>query len=442
MDGSMSQSLDVFDRFIADPEAWDMFITGQAGTGKTTNLDELTSYCEANKIPYAVCAHTHKACGVLRSKLSTGAPVSTLWSFLKKRPSINTSAKKVHEVDSSFQHGDPDKTGILFIDEYSVVGEKDLMDIRAMQDPQYEADPHVKIVWIGDPNQLPPVKDQQTLIAYGEYQVKLKKIWRTDGPLIGILTKLVSFIEGAPAEPLEENSMFKRGVNILEAYEKQTEDKVMLAYTNAQVQHLNFSIMGRSEPHPFDMLFSPSLHDEFTFLQKISPQAVAIVDQAYGDSLGFNSKFKTLEFMLQHEICDFMLVADAEGDEFIYPVIFGTSNYKLAKDRAASDAVKLNKEIETKFKTTSAAVWAKNNYQHPLARKRALAWRTYMTLNDTVYGFDFNHAMTVHKSQGSTFKHVYLDSQDLAICMDRNYQMYLRLFYVAISRASHSVTTN
>ena len=54
----------------------------------------------------------------------------------------------------------------------------------------------------------------------------------------------------------------------------------------------------------------------------------------------------------------------------------------------------------------------------------------------------FAHAMTIHKSQGSTYDTVYLDTEDLGMVANMDYIMYLRLLYVAVSRASNKVITN
>ena len=55
---------------------------------------------------------------------------------------------------------------------------------------------------------------------------------------------------------------------------------------------------------------------------------------------------------------------------------------------------------------------------------------------------DFPYATTVHKSQGSTYETVLLDIKDLGICANSNYNLYLKLLYVALSRASERVFTN
>ena len=82
----MKKPLDMFIEYL-NSEDTDMFITGQAGTGKTTKLAELVSYCIEQRLSYVVCAYTHKACSVLNNKIPD-ADIKTLHSFLRKRPTI------------------------------------------------------------------------------------------------------------------------------------------------------------------------------------------------------------------------------------------------------------------------------------------------------------------------------------------------------------------
>ena len=437
-----SDLLSLFNEFMDDPDAWDMFITGPAGTGKTTGLSVIVEQLIANKIPYRVCAFTHKACDILRGKLPVGAEVQTLHSFLKKRPTINSEAMKVQNIEQNAKFSESEKVRVLLLDEYSQVGEKDLMDIRYLQDPEYEGAPALKVVYIGDRNQLPPVKDMEAITPRGKYWHKLSKVYRTKTRLLETMTTINDMIDGVKdIAPLERHDTFQElGDNWLDSYKKDS-DSVVLAYTNARVQELNFYLEGKTEPEPGDKLFSNTNNSYYTFIKKVDPENVTFVHTMFGDVLTFNSKYKTLEYLLSLGICDYYIVEDFEGEQFIYPVLFGTYNYKAQKDQFGATAAKTNQMIQAEFKM-QASHWANKNYNHPMARKRAKAWRDYITLKETVVCMDFTHAMTVHKSQGSTFHTVYIDANDLALCATRDVTLYLRLFYVALSRASHMVITN
>ena len=56
------------------------------------------------------------------------------------------------------------------------------------------------------------------------------------------------------------------------------------------------------------------------------------------------------------------------------------------------------------------------------------------------YIMDYNFATTVHKSQGSEFRHVFIDKQDIQkSIIHRYYMTYARLMYVACSRACNKI---
>lgn len=437
----MTDVLDRFKAFLEDEDAPRCFITGPAGTGKTTCLGELVQHCMDEDLPAATCAFTHRACEVLRSKLPKRAVVRTLHSFLKKRPTINDRALKVQHVDKNTQTGVPDAVRVLFIDEFSMVGDRDFVSIN---DLQYDEDGGlvVKVVYIGDPNQLPPVKDARAIVPAGKHWIRLTKVHRQahDNPLLDTLICLNDYIDGKDPEPLAEHATFRRGVDVEVAYRDSDASKVLLAYTNERVQSLNASIQGYDVPKVYDGLFSPTTRRPY-LLSAIDDEALAIVN-VKGEIVELGSKYKTLETLLEMPEIRYYTVEDEDAGSMQVAGVFGHSDYLVFQQSLAKRAVKCNNDIKHAFKVDDATVWAKANYGHELARKRSGAWRRYLAFKDNVLCLDFKHAMTVHKSQGSTYEEVFLDVEDMAKCAKNDYELYLKLMYVAISRASRRVYTN
>jgi hypothetical protein len=429
--------IETFKDFLADYRAWDMYITGRAGTGKTTDLSYLVDYCADNDIECMVAAYTHKACDVLATKLRKGTNIVTLHKFLCKRPTINDNATNMAHISSNCKTGASAKTSILFIDEYSMVGEQDLMDLRAEQDPDYDGVPNLKLVWLGDPYQLGPIGDKQSVKPSGKYCILLTEIKRQakDNPLGDTLESLVSFIEGAPIEPLPANKNFVRGKDLAKEY---TPGDVILCYTNERVQELNAQIQGRELPVEGDVLFSPTTKQSYNFVQWT--EFPTQIELPFGEPLVINSKYKTLEYLIQNDT-KFAILETEEGDETVMAVEFGHYNHKLRLEELKRTAAASNRAIEDNFPGFKATGWAKSNATHPLARKRAKAWRDFLSYNESVVCLDFSHAMTVHKSQGSTYPRVLVDTDDLHKAAYFSLQQYLKLMYVAISRASEKVIT-
>lgn len=427
--------------FLKDKEAPNMYITGVAGTGKTTKLNELLAYCLTNKIPAVAVAYTHKACTVLKTKLPKDANIATLHSFLKKRPTVNGSATKLAHVDGNAVVGTSDVVDLLFIDEYSMVGEKDYVDIV---DKQYDEDGNLlmKVIYIGDPNQLPPVKDMKAINPSGSYWVKLSKIYRqaNDNPLMDTLLQLNDYINGEEPQALQPHENLIRHVDLVKTYSNCKTDKVILAYTNARVEELNSQIQGYTSPKEGDKLFTPTLRKTFTLVTATTETPYII--KINGDLLELDSKYRTLETLHSiDEVLFYTVSAGNEEDEYCFAAVFGHGEYLKVQQRLAGEAVSLNKKIQDTY-NCNPSEWAKANWSTDLARRRAKAWTKYLAFKDCVICLDFNHAMTVHKSQGSTFETVFVDIEDLSKCAKMDYQMYLKLVYVALSRASHLVYTN
>jgi ATP-dependent exoDNAse (exonuclease V) alpha subunit len=439
--------LNTFKDFMLDTSAWDMYVTGSAGTGKTTALKEVVEFCHENNISYVVCAYTHKACRVLATKLPENAKIATLHSYLKKVPRINTDAEHRDNIQTNVKIKESERVSVILIDEFSMVGERDLMDIRYLQDSDYDGEPSTKVVYIGDLNQLPPVKDQMAIVPTGDYVVKLTKIHRqaSGNPLLEPLAALVSYIEGmADPAPLLANSHFIRSLSTNELVRRfimDKESKVFLTYTNEKVQLLNQLVKGYNEPKSGDEIFCAQNRETYTYIDTIPADHIRYIELFNGETLALNSKYRTLEFLKSESLCEFYNV-ETDDDSVFIAATFGTHNYKRQLDVLGQEAVKMNNQIKAECKTVDPAEWCRKNPTHKLARARALAWRRYLSYKDCVWCLDFPFAMTIHKSQGSTFDNVYLDAENLAICKATDFMLYLKLFYVAISRAANKVYTN
>ena len=139
-------------KFVNDPKHFDAFLIGAAGTGKTTMLKEICETLLQTNINFQVTAYTHKAKQVLKDKLPNATPITTLHSFLKKRPGINERATHIKAIMTSKQHGVPEPLDLLIIDEYSFIGEKDDISLCELQD-ELSVDKPLHILYVGDANQ-------------------------------------------------------------------------------------------------------------------------------------------------------------------------------------------------------------------------------------------------------------------------------------------------
>jgi len=437
------KSIEMLEKFLNDENGWEMFITGPAGTGKTTQLKKIIEWLEENKVNYVVTAFTHKACDVIKERTGTDK-VQTLHSFLKVVPMPNEEALSQRRIKQTAQVKKPSPVKLLIIDEFSMISDRDIARIEELQDPNYEGIPQMKVLYIGDLNQLPPVDSEPAVYPKEPYWIKLTKVYRQgkNNKLLDVLLELNKMIQGE-IEPhyIEPNDNFIRNVDLVKEWKEREGNNIILAYTNEQVQYYNFLLKG-AKPIEGEEHFCPSLHHyveyrgEATYIEQVRTRQ--------GD-LPFNSKYKTLEYLMDYLAPKYNIkfgeFYDKDEEELvIYPYIFGHYNYKVVREALEEQIVNIQKEIKRKYNPASISHWCKANAHNELARKRTKAWRDYLTFNDCVVCIDHNIATTVHKSQGSTFDNVFIDGEDLGKCSDIN--LMLKLYYVAISRAKYKAFIN
>ena len=68
------------------------------------------------------------------------------------------------------------------------------------------------------------------------------------------------------------------------------------------------------------------------------------------------------------------------------------------------------------------------------AKIAEIGWKDYFEFIEQFADLKYNHATTIHKSQGSTYQQVIVNIRNLRIC--RNQKESLRLLYTAVTRAS------
>ncbi|SVC34222.1 uncharacterized protein METZ01_LOCUS287076, partial [marine metagenome] len=184
-------------------------LTGSAGTGKTTVVREIINKINTDSplTTIELCATTHRAATVLGN--IAGAPVTTGHALFKLRPSVTKYGKEAltNAGICEVPHG-----SVVIIDESSMIGNQFL---KAIVDIVKER--ALKLLFVGDPFQLPPPTDVCSIFDGSLYTFKLTTVHRQSGgnPVLEKANEFREYMEGIrDIEPTLETDINSKGEGI------------------------------------------------------------------------------------------------------------------------------------------------------------------------------------------------------------------------------------
>lgn len=410
-------------------------LTGRAGTGKTTLVQALIKKLRAagDNRRIVFTAPTNKATQVLRrmvERWGLGIECVTCAKLLGLKPQINFETGQEFFVKAYQEESKAQDYGLIVVDESSMVN-ADLWEFISE-----EANFFTKILFMGDAAQLPPVNEAiSKAFTEIESQSNLTEVKRYSGAIAVLADDICTHLyrRGEPCITSDYSSDGK-GVFVLakdkwnayivkafqsESYLKNPDYCRVLAWTNDRVDQINSmvrsAIRGKNAPR-------------FCIGERL------IAKQHFSSDEGitlFNtsSEMEVLEVIEgkseKHEVY-FLKVQlfDDGGQTIMIPVLHDASLAKFKAEQA--DLAKRAKAGERNL------------------------WDLWHWNNKRFAQIDYAYATTVHKSQGSTFNHAFVDIQNIfknktqntlelpgmpkQVVYERN-----QLLYVAITRASDRV---
>lgn len=394
----MSSIADFASKFINNTNKH-IFLTGKAGTGKTTFLKHIIHHTHKNTIvaaPTGIAAIN--AGGVTLHSLfqlpfGCFIPLNGASNF-NENQQINTPATLMRNSKlNRNKRRMLQELELLIIDEVSML-RADLLDaidtmLRSVKRNRYTPFGGVQLLLIGDLLQLPPVvKDFEWNILKNHYQsiyffdalalkenpplqIELNKIYRqADEKFIHLLNNLRNNTVTASDKELLENHYAPN------FQPKKDDGYIRLTTHNRQADQLNKEELDKltTKPYTFTAKVSGDFSeynypvDEYLSLKK-GAQVMFIKNDPTGQQQFFNGKIGTITNIDQEAI-----EVTSEGDD--YPIEVEKYVWENVKYKLDESSNKIEENIVGKF------------IQYPLR----LAW-----------------AITVHKSQGLTFKKAIID---------------------------------
>lgn len=176
-----NQAMRMIEKFIADNNSQVFILKGYAGTGKTTLIRNMTDYLSSQSLQVQLMAPTGRAAKVLRSKLKD-FDASTVHKGIYKFSHLVVEESE-GELRYVFPLKDNNERGVCIIDEASMISSRkansELFQFGSgvlIDDLLSYARVHFggKIIFVGDPMQLPPVGDNCSVALDETYFTNLK----------------------------------------------------------------------------------------------------------------------------------------------------------------------------------------------------------------------------------------------------------------------------
>lgn len=419
-------------------------LTGAAGTGKTLCTKYLIDWLEDEGYMYTLCAPTHKAALVL--KQYTDRDTNTLHRLLALSPNIqilDLDLRELEFVTSKTTNNIP-YNGVVLCDEASMIND-DLFDLLI----EKVEERNTKIIFISDPAQLIPVRQQRKSKVYNlEDSYFLTKIYRQSdkNSILPILQELRSHEIGKLISCSGEDGKLIVDADIKEFLKKAVDEiKVSInsknilhtritAYTNKRVELYNQAvrkfIFGEAEEYNKNEILTAYENGSYEGLEYYNSMDYIIVEEPI-KVLRYLPYFKEVlgyELVLydQYENSEFKIfILSKDNSENCFSELAGTIEQirlraidaKKRKLRVSGRYWKMYYELINSF-TTPVDLFFDNR----LIRKKS---------------FDYGYATTVHKSQGSSYDNVFVDMRNIKTCKDSLVRRQLQ--YVAMSRTRGDV---
>jgi len=408
-----------------------LVLKGIAGTGKSTLIQWIASAFHGDRL-FVFTAPTNKATKVLRDmNRQQGAGVSSVCTIHSLLGLVLTPEGAIKTLKTSRERDELSYADVVVIDESSMIGLEMTQRIEAV----LETYPKLKIIYMGDPMQLPPIgEDESPVFETSQVTVELTEITRQaqGNPIIALCASIRdSIVAGERLFKLETTKTpeghgifclprrvfidWSRKAYSSAAYKEDPNSFKTIAWRNVTVDDSNDLIRRALYPARPDGSMEAFMPYERVVV------AAPVSDQwgneilAHTDSEGV---VVSKELLPQHPW------VKAHGDFKVF---------KLAVDFYGMGTVPcyaLHPDSERDYKKTLSKLSKQ-------AHKQSSLWGSFWAFKDAFHDVRYAHAVTSHRSQGSTYETVFVKPGD--ILLNRNRVEAFKSLYVACSRASKNL---
>ena len=456
-------AIDLINKFISQNENKKFYLFGYPGTGKTFLAASMVKkYIDLNDVnEINICSPTHKALNVIETYIrniigedyfnSSECKIhfSTIHRKLSLKPYIVTENGSL-SFKSSNKSVKITNITIIFIDECSMISSSMATNIDG-----YLTNDNIKIIYMGDDLQLPPVEEAHSVI-FDEispdyiYHVNMKKIIRTDSThiqnacmairnwdKITSIYKILKPIHIAATDKsfrlirlkTPNNEISMRWINHMIFEIENNKNPIILTWDNATANTYNNII--RKIIHKKRKLAPYEIGDHIMFNDYYSSSTKEMVfytsDMAKITNIQYKNKqlckwnkflIKPSKKPIDKKFNTLLLKLNALNNKYTVNILNVNKKSKMgAYDISVIDDINVivNTHDFSDLKNTI-------EYQIKLFYKRYRSkslvdklWKIYRDHYITPYAnITFGYAITTYKSQGSTYDTVYIHMENLA----------------------------
>jgi exodeoxyribonuclease-5 len=416
-------------------------IQGAAGTGKTTTTRAVQDALKALGFTVGAAAMTHKAAGVLGA--AVGHDAITLASLLGLR-------EQVEEGEIEFVPLGPPRlkeADVWLIDEVSMLHPKQLELLEEAARNGAKAGYVHTFVLIGDPSQLQPVNhDGPSPALFQSITAQLTKVHRHAGPVLRLATEircgedlrpaLTETIVGGDSSVVvhADHSSWWRAFIAACAEAKHPDDVRLIAFTNNAVSRYN----AKARAHFLGVDAPPFVSGELVVTHGGSYLRESVERNPYRPELlyGTSRELRIGEVK--------QLLLQLEGS-----AACGDVREYVDQDGKADETRFARKYEFNAWEITTAAgghtLYAldpshRHWHEQMLAWLRSQKyWYDYWLLKRTFVTLQPHWALTIHKSQGSQFRQVFVDLANIEGSSRASENFKRALLYTGVTRAQRAV---
>lgn len=409
--------VNAFPGFLLNDDT-EMTISGYAGSGKTFLVQYLTTMAPAQQKmvelldpsikprKFVYTATTNKAAEVLRGILNQ--PTSTIHRVLGLR--VHDDYRTGKQVLKAHETPEPLHNSVIFVDEASMINDQ---LAGAIRDAIKKWD-DCKLVFIGDAYQLPPVKED------------ICSVFREGAPNVHFLSEIQRQEEGSPIIKLASKYREMLDDPTLGWPEIPHNDETIIVYDDKE-KYLEALRTAFKKPHGPDDLK----------ILAWSNARVHKYNKWVRNLMGFTRQFESGDIVTTNKPLFLRNNTIAAPTDYRLEI----STTSPGTDSISNGRFTVNGFWVQFDELGDSSIFQPADMTEVQAISRQLAkekdWGPYFEMKRLWADLRPIHASTVHKAQGSTYREVFVDIDDIG--KNTRWRDLVRLLYVAVTRASHRV---